>query len=257
MIRMHTSKITLFQLFFLSFSYVFSGFFLIGERSFLSLWIPVGMVLLFSAWGYFLLKNTPRTYEGERKFVSFLSCAMPKSLAAIWGVILVLSAIAEALLSWIAFCFSVRAFASFIPFWFVFVTVGVLIFFVASHGLTAVGRLAELMAFLIVPLVFYLLLWRVSPMDITAFSSDLHILFTVTPAPILYLFSVTVSKSTAMPDEKSLRSFPLASFLGAVVAVLCAVLFVVYGASGDHIFFLFFGWMTSVIRMGILLNIKI
>ena len=252
----YTAKITLFQLFFLSFAYVFSGLFLVGERSFLSLLIPAGAVLLFSAWGYSLLQNAPRGCAEKERLVFFLSCGMPKGIAVSLGVAFVLLSMAEAVLSLLALCFSAYAFSSFLPFWLIFLISGVMIVFIASHGLTVIGRLAELMAFLIVPLMLWILLWRVEPIDITAFSSDLHVLFTVTPAPILFLFSSAVLKSTAMPKEKRLHSVPLAAITGAAVAVLCTVLFLLYGASENNIFFLFFGWMTSVIRIGMLLCVK-
>ena len=252
----YTAKITLFQLFFLSFAYVFSGLFLIGERSFLSLLIPVGAVLLFSACGYSLLQNAPRGCAEKERLVFLLSCGMPKIVAVTLGTVSVLLSVAEAVLSLFALCFSAHAFSSFIPFWLVFLFSGAMVLFIASHGLTVVGRLAELMAFLIVPLMLWILLWRVELIDITAFSSDLHVLFAVTPAPILFLFSSVVLKSTAMPEEKRLRLIPFAAVAGAAVAVLCVVLFLFYGASENNIFFLFFGWMTSVIRIGMLFCVK-
>ncbi len=46
------SRITLFQLFFLSFAYVFSGLFLIREGSFLSLLIPLVPALVYCAIGF-------------------------------------------------------------------------------------------------------------------------------------------------------------------------------------------------------------
>lgn len=253
----NTEKITLLQLFFLSFSYVFSGLFLIGERSFLSFLLPVVAVLLFSACGFFLLQNAPDCNAKKYGLRDFLSCGTSAPLSTVLSVVFALFAMVEAGLSLFAFCFSVRAFASFLPFWLILIICAGLIVFVAAHGLTAIGRLSELMAFLILPLLLWILLWKVSPIDLTAFSSNLYAVFAVTPAPILFLFSATVSKTTAMPNEKSLRLFPFASVLGAVLAVLCAVLFLIYGASEEHIFFLFFGWLTSVIRIALLLCIRI
>ncbi len=257
MIQKHSSKLTVFQLFFLSFSYVFSGLFLIGERSFLSLLIPIGTVLLFSLWGYFLTEMMPRGGAEKERFSFSRFFGMPKLLSVPLSVVFVLLAVAEAALSLIAFCFSVRSFSAFIPFWLVFIILGALVLFVAFHGLTAIGRLAELLAFLILPLIFYLVFWDVSPIELTSFSSDLYVLFTVSPAPILYLFFVTVLQSTSMPDVKSLRLLPLTCVLGASLAVLCAILFLLYGASEKNVFLLFFGWMTSVIRIGMLLCVKI
>lgn len=253
MIRTRSCGITVFQLFFLTFSYVFSGLFLIGERSFLSLLIPVGTVLLFSAVGFFLSENLPKMGAEKERFCFSRVFDIPKAVAVPLNVALILFVTAEAIVSLIGFCLSVRSFSPWIPFWLTVAVSGAVVLFVAYHGLTAIGRLSELMAFLILPLIFYLVFRNVSPVDITAFSPDLHVFFTVTPIPFLYLFPVTALRSTAMPDPGSSRILPWVSVLGAVLAVICMILFLLYGASGNHIFLLFFGWMTSVIRIAMLL----
>ena len=81
MIRTRSCGITVFQLFFLTFSYVFSGLFLIGERSFLSLLIPVGTALLFSAVGFFLLQNLPRLRAEKERFCFSRLFDIPKAVA--------------------------------------------------------------------------------------------------------------------------------------------------------------------------------
>ena len=250
------SKITLFQLFFLSFSYVFSGLFLIGERSFLPMLVPLFALLLFSLLGYIFLEYAPRTFAEKGRFLSFLSMGRPHFFAKFFAVLLLLTAAAEGLLSVIAFAFSVWKFSAFIPFWFVFALLFLLVLFIAWHGLTAVGRFSELMAFLILPILFWLVFWDFKPMATGAFFGNVYAYFIVTPAPILYLFSMTVSESTASPKPISTKCFPLICFFGGCAAVLCTVLFRLYGASDSNIFFLFFGWMASAIRMGMLFCVR-
>lgn len=252
------SKITLFQLFFLSFSYVFSGLFLIRERSFLSFLIPIGAMLLFSALGFLFLEYAPRRFTEKERFVSFLSCGKPHFFAKLFAVILMISAVVEALLSIMFFSFSVRNFSGFIPLWFVFALLICVGLFVSGHGLTALGRFSELVVFLILPLLFWLVFWDIHPIDVTAFSGNYYAFFLVMPAAVFYLFSMTVSESTAMPKVFfDIRIFPLVSFFGACFAVLCMILFRLYGFSDQNIFFLFFGWVTSLIRIGILLSVRI
>ena len=60
------SRITLFQLFFLSFAYVFSGLFLIREGSFLSLLIPLVSALVYGVIGYGFLRAAPEPSREER-----------------------------------------------------------------------------------------------------------------------------------------------------------------------------------------------
>ena len=251
------SKITLFQLFFLSFSYVFSGLFLIGERSFLPMLIPLCALLLFSAIGYIFLEYAPRTFAEKGRLLSFLSMGRPHFFTKFFAVLLSLTAVAEALLSLIAFCISARKFATFIPFWFVFALLFLLVLFIAWHGLTAVGRLSELLVFLILPLLFWLVFWNFKPLDLGSFSENFYAYFLVTPAPVLYLLSMTVSESTASPKPIAPRFFPLVCFFGGCAAVLCTVLFRIYGASDSNIFFLFFGWMASAVRVGMLFCVRV
>lgn len=252
-----SAKITLFQLFFLSFSYVFSGLFLIGERSFLSFLVPLAAMLLFCALGFLFLEYAPRTFAQRGRFLSFLSCGKEHFFAKLFAALLVISAVAEALLSLTALAFSVRRFSGFLPFWLIFALTALAGLLIAGHGLTAVGRFAELTAFLIVPLLFWLVFWDITPIDLRAFSDDPYAFFLVMPSPVFFLLSMTVSESTAMPKSVAdLRLFPLVCVFGACAAVLCMILFCLYGASQSNIFFLFFGWMTSLIRMGILLSVR-
>ncbi len=251
------SKITLFQLFFLSFSYVFSGLFLIGARSLLPMLVPLGAVLLFSALGFVFLDRAPRTFAEKERFLSFLSFGKPHFFAKFFAVLLSLTAAAEALLSVVAFSFSVRKFSAFLPFWFIFALLFLLVLFIAWHGLTAVGRFSELTVFLVLPLLFWLVFWDFQPLDIGSFSDSFYTYFLVTPAPVLYLLSMTVCESTVMPKPIHTRIFPLVCFFGGCAAVLCMILFRIYGASADNIFFLFFGWMASLIRVGVLLSVRV
>lgn len=246
------SKITLFQIFFLSFSYVFSGLFLIRETAFLSLFVPLAFVLLYGILGYLFLRLSPVCRE--ERWLSFLSGGSPHLLGRAFAVFLSLLGAVELVFSWLAFAASVYSFSEFLSFSFAAVAVLFLAIFVGAHGVTAIGRFSELFSFLILPLVFWLVFFDFVPLDLGAFSENLYAFFIVSPAPILYLFSMTALQSTAAPNTPNKPILiPVFCFLGALVAVLCAFLFILYGADKNNIFLLLFGWMAALARLSLLI----
>ena len=248
------SGITLFQLFFLSFSYVFSGLFLIRETAFLSLLIPLAFVLPYCAVGYFFLRLAPRAIYEKERWLAFLSGGQVHAAGRLFAAFLSLIASVELIFTWLAYAVSVSAFSEFLPFSFVAVLILLLAIFVGGHGLTVIGRFAELFTFLIVPLMLWLIFWDFAPLDFGAFSENLYAFLIVSPAPILYLFSETVLQSTAVPNgSKNPIGIPAVCFLGAVTAVLCAFLFLLYGADKNNIFLLFFGWTAALVRLAVLI----
>jgi len=248
------SKVTVVQLFFLSFSYVFSGLFLIRERSFLSFLLPLAAVLVFSLFGYFFLQCAPRTFTEKERFLCFLSCGKPHFVSRLLMTFLIFLSAAEMILTWILFAYSVHSFSSFLSFSLTAALVLLLALFIGSHGLTALGRFSELSVFLIAPLFFRTVFCDFEAVDFGAFSSDLYALLVVTPAPLFYLFSMTVPASTSMPKPiKNLSVVLICAFSGAALAVLCAFLFLLFGTGERSVFYLLFGWMASVIRLSFLL----
>ena len=250
------SKVTMVQLFFLSFSYVFSGLFLIREKSFLSLLVPLGTAILFSFFGFFFLQCAPRTFAEKERFLSFLSCGRAHLVSkALMSFLILLSAL-EMLLTWMAFAFSVNSFSPFLSFSVAAALVLLLSLLICSRGLTVLGRFSELSVFLIAPLLFRLVFRGFEAVDFSAFSRNLYALLVVTPAPLFYLFSMTVSESTAMPKPiRRLFVIPLLCVCGAACAVLCSFLFLLFGMVENHIFFLLFGWTASVIRLSLLVSV--
>ena len=246
------TKITLFQLFFLSFAYVFSGLFLIRETSFLSLLIPLVSALIYGVIGYGFLRAAPAQSGGERWF-SFLSCGKSSLTGKLFAELFSFFAAVELILSWLAFSASVSGFSNFLPFSFSAALILLLAIFFSAHGLTAVGRFAELIVFLIVPLVGWLVFWDFVPVDFRAFSENLYSWLIVLPSPILYLFSMTVLTSTAVPKPMRKIAVPFVSLGGAAMGVLCAFLFLLYGAGENNIFLLLFGWMTAIVRLALLI----
>ena len=247
------TKITLFQLFFLSLAYVFSGLFLIRETSFLSLLIPPASALIYGAIGYGFLQAAPVPTAGKDRWLSFLSCGKPHLLGKIFAELFSFFAAAELILSWLAFSSSVSGFSGFLPFSFSAALILLLAIFFGAHGLTAVGRFSELLSFLIVPLLFWLVFWDFAPVDLTAVSENLYAWLVVLPSPILYLFSMTALTSTAVPKPARKIAVPLVSLGGAATGVLCAFLFLLYGAGANNIFLLLFGWTAAVTRLAILI----
>lgn len=248
------SGITLFQLFFLSFSYVFSGLFLICETAFLSLLIPLIFVLLYCVFGYFFLRLAPTAFYERERWLAFLSGGRTHTMGKLFATFLTLIASIELIFTWLAYAVSVSSFAGFLPFSFAAALILLLAIFVGGHGVTVIGRFAELFTFQIVPLVLWFILFDLSFVDFGAFSENLYAFMIVSPAPILYLFSETVLQSTAMPNgSKNPIKIPAVCFLGAVTAVLCAFLFLLYGADKNNIFLLFFGWTASLVRLAVLI----
>lgn len=248
------SRITLFQIFFLSFAYVFSGVFLIRERAFLSLLIPLALALAYCALGYSFLLCAPQGVPEHGRWLSFLSCGKPYILSRVLAAALTLLCAAELIVSWIAFSVSVRSFSNFISFSLAAAVILFLAVFFGAHGLTALGRFAELFPFLIVPLFLRLLLLDLNAVDFGAFSENYYAFFTVTPGPFLYLFAMTALRSTAMPNGvKNPIAVPVSAWLGCLAAVFCAFLFLLYGAGDGNIFRLLFGWMASLVRLALLI----
>jgi hypothetical protein len=248
------SGITLFQLFFLSFSYVFSGLFLIRETAFLSLLVPLAFALPYCVAGYFFLRlASGAPYEKER-WLAFLSGGRAHTVGRLFAAFLLLIASVELIFTWLSYTVSVSAFSEFLSFSFVAVLILLLALFVGGHGLAVIGRFAELFTFLIVPPVLWLIFWDFAPLDFGAFSENLYAFLIVSPAPILYLFSETVLQSTAVPNgSNNPIKIPAVCFSGAIAAVLCAFLFLLYGADKNNIFLLLFGWMAALVRLSLLI----
>ena len=251
------STITLFQLFFLSFSYVFSGLFLIRETAFLSILIPLAFVLLYCIPGYCFLRFSPRRVSEKYGWLSFLSCGCPHKGSAVFASFLSLLGALELILGWLAFAASIHSFSDFLSFSLVAALVLPLAVFVGAHGMTVIGRFAELSVFLIVPLVFWLVFFDFVSVDFVAFSENLYAFFVISPAPILYMFAGTALQSTAMPNaSKNPIWIPVSCFLGALTAVFCAFLFLLYGADKNNIFLLLFGWTAALVRLSLLVCVS-
>ena len=246
------SQITLFQLFFLSFAYVFSGLFLIREASFLSLLVPLVSAFIYGAIGYCFLKASPAPSEGDR-WIVFLSCGKPHWSGKLFAEILAFFGAAELILSWPAMSFSVSGFSEFLSFSLSAALILLLAIFFSAHGLTAIGRFAELLVFLIVPLLLWLVFWDFVPVDFHAFSENFYAWLIVLPSPILYLFSMTTLKSTAVPRSASKAAVPLVSLGGTAAGILCTFLFLLYGTGENHIFYLLFGWLAAITRLSLLI----
>ena len=246
------TKITLFQLFFLSFAYVFSGLFLIRETSFLSLLVPLVPSLIYGVIGYGFLRAAP-VRSGGARWISFLSCGAPHLPGRIFAEIFSFFAAAELILSWLALASSVSGFSEFLPFSLVAALILLLAIFFGAHGMTAVGRFSELLVFLIVPLLFWLIFWDFVNVDLRAFSENLYAWLVVLPSPILYLFSVTALTSTAVPRSARKIAVPLVFLGGSLTGTLCAFLFLLYGAGQNDIFLLLFGWAAAITRLALLI----
>lgn len=247
------SKITLFQLFFLSVAYVFSGMFLLSETAVLSLLIPLIPAFVYSAVGYLYLRRLPTDFSEKGRWISFLSCGRPHMAARVFARIFSVFGAAELILIWIAVFCRIHDFTDFLPLSLVAAAVLFLAVFVGAHGLTVVGRFSELTAFLIAPLILWAVLRRFSALDLRTFGENPCVWITVLPSPIFYLFSMTTLQSATTPNANcNPIRIPLVLFGGAVAAAVCAFLFMLYGVGRENVFLLFFGWTATLIRLALL-----
>jgi hypothetical protein len=208
--------------------------------------------LVYCAIGYGFLRAAPKPSR-EDQWLCFLSCGRPHLFGRIFAEIFSFFAAAELILSWLSMASSVSGFSGFLSFSLSAALILFLAIFFAAHGVTAIGRFAELTVFLVVPLLLWLVFWDFVPVDLRAFSENLYAWLIVLPSPILYLFSVTVHTSTAVPRPARKIAVPLGSLGGAATGVLCAFLFLLYGSGENNIFLLLFGWMASIVRLAILI----
>ena len=191
------THLTPFQLFFLTFLYVFSGLSLADADSFLALILPFAAVLLWTVIGY------RGAMKKRTDIADFLSAYMPKKETWIPLAFFLLTSAAEAVYLLIEAGTVLTLEANFIPFPLILAVLIGIALLTARKGVTVLGRFAELSLFLIVPLIFIHVFGDLSPMKMMGDFSGIRLVFSVMPAPIFFLLSMTMVSG----DEGTTDSF--------------------------------------------------
>ncbi len=253
------THLTPFQLFFLTFLYVFSGLTLADADSFLALMLPFAVVLLWAVIGY------RGAMKKRADFSDFLSAYMPKKETGIPLAFFLFTSAAEAVCLLMDAGTILTLEANFIPFPLILaVLIGIAIL-TARRGVTVLGRFAELSLFLLVPLIFIHLFGEFSPITMIGDFSGVRIAFSVMPAPIFFLLSMTtVSGDTGTSDgfratgkvPKNRAEFLIKTVIAAAAIAVILKAFLWMFPLGEHELLLYFTeYMAYVAKLSLLFSV--
>ena len=180
------THLTHFQLFFLTFLYVFSGTVLSDITSPLSFLFPLTVSILWAVVGY------RGALQKREDMTDFLSAYLPRRETVIPLAVFIFSVSAEAVLTILDVATVFWGRSDFIPFPLILTVFFGTSMLITRKGMTVLGRVSELSLFLLVPLVILRLFGSFHPMDMVDAVSVLRLVFSVMPAPIFFLLSMTV-----------------------------------------------------------------
>lgn len=254
-----TTHITPIQLYFLTFSYLLSGFYLYHIDSFFA------VAAQFSAFFIFTVLATgglSRRRSGLSDLVSFYTPGFAGT--AFTGIFLVLSAFQ--MTSTVVFYGEfVERLCGFLPSWILFAGIVFCAVFAVRRGMMTIGRFAELIPFLLVPVAFVRPFGDFSP-ALTASDFDVSgVLSCVSSVPVFFLAAKTVTPgdegvSEAMRAGGKLPEHRAAYLLRIMIAGAVSAVFVyLYLRSfifpaGD-VFLSLFLWMLHIIRLSVLVGV--
>lgn len=253
------THLTPFQLFLLTFLYVFSGLSLADADSFLALILPFAVVFLWAVIGY-------RGAMKKRADLSdFLSAYMPKKETAIPLAFFLFTVAAEAVCSLMDVGTVLTLEANFIPFPLILAVLVGIACLTVKKGVTVLGRLAELSLFLLVPLLLVHLFGQFRPTQMSGEASGIRLVFSVMPSPVFFLLSMTtVSGDKGTSDGfRSTGNVPKdrAGFLiktvigGAAFAVLVRAFLLMFPFGEHELLVYFLEYMAYVAKLSLLFSI--
>jgi hypothetical protein len=179
------THLTPLQLFLLTFLYVFSGITLCGADSLLSLLLPIVLTSLWAVIGY-------RGAEKRRTgMTDFLSAYLPERETSIPLAFFLFTSAAETVVTLLEAGAALWGKTDFIPFSLVLFALLGIASLAAWKGTTVLGRFAEMTLFLLVPFAVLCLFGDFRPIAAVGTASDLRLAFSVMPAPVIFLLSVT------------------------------------------------------------------
>ena len=252
-------RITPIQLMFLTFSYMFSGFFLGGVRNF-TIVIASFFALCFYAYlGY-------RGYSLERRgYFDFLRVLVPEGMENVTILLFLILVWIQLLATLVRFSEHIHMISVFLPLGMIALTLVTASFFSSAKGFSVVGRLSEIVPLLLVPLLVTRPFFSFAPMfrDVPWAGQGLFSFISI--APIFYLLSktvtagdVSVSRSFRVAEtgiEDRGRYLALFLLAGGLLAVAVYGFLLLFEVKAGDVLFRFFLWWTSFVRLAILASV--
>ena len=256
---MSRQRITPIQLFFLTLLYVYSGLSLSGADSLFALLVPFAATAL---WALVGMRGAGKHRDGLR---GFLSAYMRREEAVLPHLFFLTVSAAQAVCQLFDTAEVLVREADFLSFASVVAVVLAASIVLCRLGMTALGRLSETVLLLLIPLVFLHAFGGYTPMDAFGVQADVHLLFSVLPAPVFFLLSLTVTAGDAEATDSLLASSRVprdrARLLCGVViggAALAVVLraFLLILPLGEHeLLARFLEYISYVVKLALLLSL--
>ncbi len=254
MIRMH---LTPFQLFFLTFLYVFSGLTLSGAESLFALLIPFAAAMLWT------LIGTRGATRYREDLTDFLCAYMQRRETGLVLIFFLAVSAAQAVLQLCDMTAAVGETGAFLPFATVLLVILASVITVCRLGVTVLGRLAELSLFLLIPLVVLHLFGSWRPMAPMGMQADLHAVFSVLPAPFFFLSALSavagdtgatdsLGASSAVPRHRAVLVCGV-MIGGAALACALRALILVKPFAQAELLLLFLEYVAHMAKLALLL----
>ena len=251
------NHITPFQLFFLTFSYLLSGFFLFSVRSWLAL------IAQFAAFSVFAVLAAPAFVCKREGLCDTVDAFAHGAFGKILTALLLIPAMFQTVRTLTGFSVSAGTVTNFLPSWLILLVLLATAIYAVWRGMTAVGRFAELVPFLLVPLLCMCVFGKFSPAQATSDFDAWGALSCVSAAPVFFLAAKCVvpgdvGVSTAMnataPAPKDRAAFLLRVMIGgAAAAVGFYVFFLLFDTGAHNVLLRLAAWMLHLIRLSVLI----
>lgn len=253
------THITPVQLFFLTFSYLLSGFFLYHLTSYYAV---IAHFALFSLFAVFCARGLSRQRSGLFEFVS---AYVPGSFGIVFAGLFLVISVFQTIQTVVLFGNSVERFCDFLPWWMIFIVLCFSAVYTVYHGMSAIGRFAELVPFLLVPILFIRPFGNFMPL-LSAKSFDVSAVFSgFSAVPVFFLASKTAVAGDAgisealqvrskMPADRSSYLIRI-MIAGAAAAALVYFYLMLFSFGERDILIAFLTWMLHIIRLFVLVGI--
>lgn len=252
-------RISPYQLMILTFSYMISGFFLGNVKNFYIVILEFALLCLYAYIGY-------HGFSAERGgFFDFLRALVPSSAEKVTALAFLLLAFLQLVPTLVTFAELIRRICAFLPLWLIGLSILAEVVFAVSRGVTVMGRLAELLPFLLVPLLLTRPFFSFSPSFSVLPYAEQGALSFVSIAPIFYLLSKTVTAG----DRTVSRSFRASAeviedrgryllyylLIGGLSAVAVYGFLFLFEVKAGDVLFRIFVWWTVFLRLSLLCSI--
>ncbi len=250
-----------FQLFFLTFLYVFSGITLSGADSIIALLLPFGITVLWAFVGY------GGAFQKRETFRDFLSAYLPKKETGIPLAFFLIVTGAELVYVLLDVGMFFRMSSDFIPLSLILAILLGIAFSVCRGGMTLLGRFSELILILLVPLVSLHLFGDFKMPSLFGTASVTRLLFSVMPAPLFFLLSMTAVSGdegtsdafriTTKEPKNRASSLALTMIGGAGFAVFARLFFVMFSLGEMELLLYFLEYGAHAAKLAILVSLLV